>query len=246
MELLELTLPTPAENLALDDALLQSAEQGTGPGNVLRLWESDRTFVVVGRGSKVAEEVDFNFCNAHDIEVLRRISGGATVVTGPGCLMYAVVLSTDDYPEASGIDQSHAYVLDRIADSISQLGQPVKRAGTSDLVLPTSDDPNEWRKISGNSMRKARRHFLYHGTILYNMDLQLVSNCLGTPPRMPDYRQRRSHEGFVAKLDASREALVSAIKDAWPLKGDMTDWPKSLVEELVATKYSLASWHERH
>ena len=37
MRLLDLTLPDPAENLALDEALLLAAEGG-GP-EVLRLWE---------------------------------------------------------------------------------------------------------------------------------------------------------------------------------------------------------------
>jgi lipoate-protein ligase A len=246
MELLELTLPTPAENLALDEALLKAAEQGIGPGNVLRLWEYARPFVVIGRGSKIDEEVDRAFCRSRAIPVLRRISGGATIVTGPGCLMYAVVVSVADHPEAGSIDQAHAFVLDRIAAKISELGQSVIRAGTSDLVLPTSEDESTWRKISGNSMRKARKHFLYHGTLLYDMDLGLVSQCLGTPPRMPDYRQRRPHDGFVAQLKTTRDKLSDAVKSAWQLDGALTAWPKSLVAELVESKYSQAEWHERH
>ena len=42
MKLLDLTLETPAENLALDEALLEEAEQSTKPTEVLRLWESPR------------------------------------------------------------------------------------------------------------------------------------------------------------------------------------------------------------
>ena len=48
MKLLDLTLPTPAENLALDDAILEQAETGTGPRELLRLWEMPQTCVVVG------------------------------------------------------------------------------------------------------------------------------------------------------------------------------------------------------
>ena len=49
MKLLELTLPTPAENLALDEALLDAAEAGELPDEVLRLWEPSQPLVVVGR-----------------------------------------------------------------------------------------------------------------------------------------------------------------------------------------------------
>ena len=43
MKLLDLTLPSPAENLACDEALLDWCENGEGE-EVLRFWESARTF----------------------------------------------------------------------------------------------------------------------------------------------------------------------------------------------------------
>jgi hypothetical protein len=92
MQLLSLTLPTPAENVALDEALLDEAQAGAAEaGEVLRLWEAPRPFVVIGRSSRIAEEV--NLAAASAWTVIRRCSGGAAVVAGPGCLMYAVVLS---------------------------------------------------------------------------------------------------------------------------------------------------------
>ena len=62
MRLLDLTLETPAENLALDEALLDAAESDTGPGEVLRLWESPREFVVLGTSSRAADEVNIDAC----------------------------------------------------------------------------------------------------------------------------------------------------------------------------------------
>ena len=63
MTLLDLTLPTPAENLALDEALLDAAEDGVG-GEVLRFWESPTPFVVVGYANKIASEVNVAACEA--------------------------------------------------------------------------------------------------------------------------------------------------------------------------------------
>ena len=48
MKLLDLTLDSPAENLALDEALLEQAE-ADGPQEVLRLWEPESPLVVMGR-----------------------------------------------------------------------------------------------------------------------------------------------------------------------------------------------------
>ncbi|HJT30886.1 MAG TPA: hypothetical protein VJ783_02385, partial [Pirellulales bacterium] len=88
MHLLELTLPTPAENLALDEALLDEAEQhaAAGTGECLRLWEPAHRLVVVGRSSCVSTEVRTDFCRRQGLPILRRSSGGAAIVSGPGCL----------------------------------------------------------------------------------------------------------------------------------------------------------------
>ena len=82
-----------AENLALDEALLEEAEAAAQPVETLRLWEARQHAVVIGRSSRMAAEVRGDVCRELNVPVLRRISGGAAVVVGPGCLMYAVVLS---------------------------------------------------------------------------------------------------------------------------------------------------------
>ena len=62
MQLVDLTLATPEENLALDEALLDEAETSTSPLETLRLWESSGPLVVVGRSSQLNEEVDLPAC----------------------------------------------------------------------------------------------------------------------------------------------------------------------------------------
>src|SRR5437868_2848192 len=92
MYFLEKTLPTLAENLALDEALLLEAEAGRG-GEVLRLWEWPLPAVVLGAGCRLAEDVDEERCRADGVPVLRRASGGGTVLLGAGCLLYTLVLA---------------------------------------------------------------------------------------------------------------------------------------------------------
>src|SRR4051794_13957499 len=92
MHLLDLTLPTAATNLALDEALLLEADAGRG-GEVLRLWEWPTPAVVLGAGCRLAEDVDEAACARDGVPVLRRSSGGGTVLLGAGCLCYSLVLS---------------------------------------------------------------------------------------------------------------------------------------------------------
>jgi lipoate-protein ligase A len=235
MRLLELTLPTPAENLALDEALLDEAEASETPCEVLRLWEPAAPLVVVGRSSKLDEEVDRAACARLGIPVLRRASGGAAIVAGPGCLMYAVVLNLETRPELCAIGAAHEFVLGRLADALADVVSGAERRGTSDLALAD-------RKFSGNSLRVKRRHMLYHGTLLYDFPLDLIEECLLTPPRQPGYRQRRTHGDFVQNISAAREELRAAVVSAFTAIETKSDWPVALTMQLTTEKYATQEW----
>ena len=129
MRYLDLTLPALAENLALDEALLEEAETAAQPVETLRLWEARQHAVVLGRSSRMAVEVRGDVCRDLHVPVLRRISGGAAVVVGPGCLMYAVVLSLRLRPQLRFIDQAHAQVLGTIAAALRPCVPGLTHAG---------------------------------------------------------------------------------------------------------------------
>jgi lipoate-protein ligase A len=238
LTLLDLTLPTPAENLALDEALLDEAEAAGGP-QVLRLWEPERTLVVVGRGSHVAQEVDLAACRRDGVAVLRRGSGGAAIVGGRGCLMYGLVLSQALHPELRSIDAAHRLVLETLARGLGQFSAGIARRGVSDLAIGE-------RKFSGNSLRVKRTHLLYHGTLLYDFPLSAIGRYLIEPPRQPEYRLRRPHAAFVTNLPATRAALVRAVIEAWGAPVERKTWPERRVAELVAEKYAQDAWNLRH
>lgn len=235
MQLLDLTLPSPEENLALDEALLSAAESGNRPVEVLRLWEPVEPLVVIGRASKLHEEVHVETCQSRGIRFLRRASGGASVVTGRGCLMYAVVLSYELHPQLTALDICHQYVMGRLQKSLAEEVPEIDFQGTCDLTL-------DGRKFSGNSLRCKRTHLIYHGTLLYDFDLQLIPELLRTPPRMPDYREQRPHESFVTNVPIPREIIRNRLIEAWQTTGEMLDWPRELTAQLVAEKYTNPDW----
>ena len=232
---LDLTFPTPEENLACDEALLEEAEASGNPG-VLRFWESERHFVVLGYANRAEDEVDLEACRARGVPVLRRCSGGGTVLQGPGCLNYALVLPVDAAPALAVISGANRFILERHRDAISTAtGLPITLEGHTDLALGG-------RKFSGNAQRRKRTHLLFHGGFLLDFELPLLAALLRTPPRQPDYRLGRAHADFLTRLETTRDIIRAALRRAWGASEPAAAPPFKAIGRLVAEKYSCAEW----
>jgi lipoate---protein ligase len=136
------------------------------------------------------------------------VVGRGTVVVGPGCLAYGILVSLDRRPALRQVAASYRAILEPIVSALAVPGLAV--AGTGDLAL-------DGRKVGGSAQRRGRRTLLHHGTLLYGFDLLLIERYLRQPPREPAYRAGRSHAAFVTNLRLPRERLESAIHAAWPL-----------------------------
>ncbi len=236
MRLLDISLPTPAENLAGDEALLDDcAAHGDA---ALRFWESVTPCVVVGYAGAVAREVNLAACAAAGVPVLRRCSGGGTVVLGPGCLNYSLVLPVDFAPETATVVGTNHFILRRLAAALdASLGGDVTCQGDTDLVW-------RGRKCSGNAQRRRDSHLLFHGTFLLGLDLALVTELLPLPPRQPAYRTARSHVDFLVNLPLPVSAVKRALQSAWGAQPLDIPWPEAATRRLADARYAQRSWNE--
>lgn len=230
---LDLTLPTAEANLALDEALLLEAE--AGGREVLRIWEWPRPAVVLGSGGKVADDVDEAACAADGVPILRRASGGGTVLLCRGCLCYSLVLAYARDERLTEVRASYRWVLGRVLEALGIGGEV---AGVSDLALGGM-------KFSGNAQQRKRDHLLHHGTILYDAELPLVSRYLRPPPRQPEYRAGREHAAFVRNVGLARAAIVAALWREWGAEAGSVSVPAGLVARLVSEKYARPEWARR-
>jgi lipoate-protein ligase A len=204
---LDLTLPGLGDNLALDEALLLQAEAGEA-GETLRVWEWPTPAVILGAGGRVCDDVIEDACHRDRVPILRRSSGGGTVLLGRGCLLFSLILSYGRAHELTGVRRSYEYILDRVGDGLRGLAPGVERAGISDLAIGG-------RKFSGNAQQRKRRFMLHHGTILYDFDLAEVGRYLHLPRRRPDYRGQRSHDDFLVNLPVTALQLRSVLCERW-------------------------------
>lgn len=238
MKYLDLTLATPALNLGLDEALLQACDEGTGP-ETLRVWAPTEPFVVVGYANRVAAEVDLEACAQRGIPILRRPSGGGTVLLGSGVLCYAVVLRIEREPALSTIEGTNRFVLDRVARALASCGvEPVAQLGHTDLVW-------RGRKCAGNAQRRCREAVLFHGSLLLGMDLALIEACLRMPTRQPGYREQRGHGEFLVNLPVPADRLSRALCAAWQAEETHEHPPLAAAEALARQKYLREDWNQR-
>lgn len=235
-------LTDPADHLALDEAVLMreaSESDRLQPWEVLRVWEFSQPVVVAGRSSRIREEIDVDYCQAMKMPILRRCTGGASVVAGPGCLMYSVVLDHAVHEGLRKIDAAHHYVMSRVLAAVQQQIPSASLQGICDLTWQNC-------KCSGNSLRVTRDRILYHGTVLYNFDLGMLSRCLLKAPRQPDYRAGRDHATFVTNVPLDSIRLAEHLVD----KFEVTDHVdaallRSEVLKLREQRYDVQKWHFR-
>ncbi|MGC8549148.1 MAG: lipoate--protein ligase family protein [Acidobacteriaceae bacterium] len=190
MDILCWSAPTVAENIAFDESMARSAFS-TGR-RLLRFWWGGPAAVVMGSNERAEQAVNFEACAQLGVEVLKRCTGGGTVLQTGGVLNYSLVTPAPDR-------------LDLMAGF--RLGTDLIRAlleafGVTGVVQGTCDVAVAGRKISGNAQARRWRSLLVHGTLLVDFDLDLAEKVLPHPQREPEYRRARRHRDFLVTLRA--------------------------------------------
>ncbi len=236
MNLCDLTLGTPEENLACDEVLLDVCEAG-GSDELLRLWALPKYFVVLGYANQAGREVNLAYCRQLTVPVLRRCSGGGTVLQGPGVLNYSLILRADGSGPCHSIPATNKFVLERHRDALATLMMaPVEWQGQTDLAIGGL-------KFAGNAQRRRRRFLLFHGSFLLHLDLGLLEKLLPLPSRQPAYRINRSHSDFLINLNVPDHAIRVSLSKAWNASAPLAPIPFDRITFLAREKYALDEWN---
>lgn len=204
MEILFQSAPTVPENLAIDDASARSAA-ATGLSR-LRFWWGGPPAVVMGSGEQREQVVNLEACARFGVEVLKRSTGGGSVLQTGGVLNYSLIT-----PAPASLDPKAGFRpgIDLICAVLAAFGVVGRPEGTSDVAVGE-------RKISGNAQARRWKALLVHGTLLVEFDYELAEAVLKHPPREPAYRRRRAHRDFLVTLSslgvyADRNSIERAV-----------------------------------
>ncbi len=208
MKVLDAQFSDPLENLICDEVLLDWCDAGAAE-SVVRFWEAEDYFAVLGYGNTLKTEVNCGACVRRGTPVFRRCSGGGAVLQGKGCLNYSLVMPLTVHMALSTAGGANAFVMERHRGLMEKLiSAPVFVRGCTDLVVDNL-------KFSGNAQRRRQSSLLFHGTFLIDFEISLMDRLLLFPSREPDYRLGRSHSRFTRNLPLGREQIIAAICEHW-------------------------------
>ena len=191
----------PAENLALNRALLEARQAGEAPSTLrfLRFTPS----ALVGRHGNPAKELDLAFCKAQGIAVHRRITGGGAIYMDPNVLGWELYL---DKAEAGSAEMAaiSRRICEAAARAIGDLGAKAEFRPPTDIVVAG-------RKISGTGGALDGSALVYQGTLLIDFDVARMLRALGVA-------DEKVHAGARAAT-VNLSELVSPIPSAAALRG---------------------------
>ena len=199
----------PYYNMAFDEFCLESLPIDEP---VFFLWQN-RPAVIVGLNQEVNTEVNLDYLNKNNIALVRRVTGGGAVYHDLGNLNYTIVGRSEDlerdYPEYASI----------LMKALQELGIPATLSGRNDILV-------DGKKVSGFAKRVCKNRLMVHGTLMYDVDLEVLPQAL-TP----------SASKLQSKGIASVRSRVANLRDYLPEVADIQAFSQRL-EEILSCHYT--------
>ena len=228
----------PAWHAALEEYLVRHLPHGLE----LVLLYVNRPAVVIGKNQNPWRECAVEWIEREGMALIRRISGGGTVVHDAGNLNFAFITGRD-------IRQVNNYrpFLQPLIAFLRTLGLEARQNEHNDIVVGD-------KKISGNAQFTSRGRMISHGTLLFNSDLSRLKRALQTTAvsiKSHSRPSRRSPVGNIREMlpapmemSAFREGLINhlrrhfAIREEWAL----SEQDRQGVADLCRERYQSDAW----
>ncbi len=162
------------------------------------VWRPLFTAVVIGRGSKVREELCTGNILADRVPVMQRPSGGCAVVLTPEMIVVSMAVREEKQLLSSEYFRRFNEIV--ISALCEQRVPGLAHRGISDIAIGP-------KKIAGTALYRNRERVFYHAVVNESGATDLMERYLLLPPRTPDYRAGRSHSEFVTSLKAEGVVL---------------------------------------
>ena len=199
---------TAAENMALDETLLEVKGEGKSPNTIRFLQFSPRT-VLVGFHQALQEEIRSDYCLANRIDINRRITGGGAIFFDENQLGWEVFCDKVFFNAAIPNAQLFKTLCDPVVTALARLGLKAE-------FRPRNDIEIDGRKISGTGGTESGRAFMFQGTMLVDFDVDTMLRALKIPVEKLEAKEIDSVKDRVTclKWELGEAPALADIKQA--------------------------------
>jgi lipoate-protein ligase A len=196
----------PYFNIATDEYIFKHLEE-----DCFMLWRNDNA-IIVGKHQNTLAEINIDYVKAHNIKVVRRLSGGGAVYHDLGNLNYSFT-KTGESSEMVDFEKYTSPML----EVLRSLGVDAKFEGRNDLTI-------EGKKFSGNAEYVFKNKILHHGTLLFTSEMKNVSRALKINPLK-----------YSDKAVKSVPKRVTNISDHLKVPITLEEFTQKIMDHIVST-----------
>lgn len=242
-------------NMGLDEAILKMAIEKKSP-NTLRFYKWMPSTASIGRNQSLVNEIDVKFAKDKGFNIVRRITGGGAVFHDEiREITYSIVCPIKFLEQlgANKVLEQFEIITKGIIIGLMIFGlKPEKDVIHCPAILI------DGKKFSGNAQVRKKGYLLQHGTILLDIDPELMYSVLKAPENIGKSRMVRSVRAKCIGIknhikNYDERKLISTLKRGFEktlgieLKnGVISEDEKDLAESLVKEKYSNLKWLQKY
>ncbi|WP_134683145.1 lipoate--protein ligase family protein [Brevibacillus migulae] len=263
---------SPDMNMAIDEAILTAHSEGKVPPTV-RFYTWNPATLSIGYFQKAEKEIDTEEVTRQGIGFVRRPTGGRAVLHDKE-LTYSVIVSEKHPQMPSSVTEAYKVIslgllygfqaLGLQAEMVSLASEEEKEKYSSPGSSACFDSPSwyelvvEGKKVAGSAQTRQKGVILQHGSILLDMDVELLFSLLKFPSdrvkqRMMDsFRQKAVTINDVSPTPVSLQEAVAAFRKGFAsglgielIEQGLTDEEWELAEQLARERYSTHEWNFR-
>ncbi|CDK28298.1 unnamed protein product [Kuraishia capsulata CBS 1993] len=170
--------------------------------------------IVIGKNQNPFKEINLRVAGALGIPILRRFSGGGTVVHDFGNVNFSYMSSKSSFDRV-GYTNTLVEQMNEFAGSenLEHRNTSFKFPKFSLTTTAKGDVVSEIdeKKVSGSAFKLSKGKFLHHGTMLLSSDLNILRNLLNVGEIRKSKVQSKGTNSIpssVSNLDCSRELFM--------------------------------------
>ncbi|MFW9880106.1 MAG: biotin/lipoate A/B protein ligase family protein [Candidatus Thorarchaeota archaeon] len=242
-------------NMALDEAILRRVITKKSP-NTLRFYKWIPSTASIGKNQSLSNEINVQFVKEKGFNIVRRITGGGAVFHDEFReITYSIVCPIKFLQNlgAYKVIEQFEIITKGIIMGLYIFGlKPEKDVIHCPAILLNG------KKFSGNAQARKKGHLLQHGTILLDIDPELMYSVLKAPENIGKSRMVRSVRAKCVGIknhmqDYDEMKLIESLKNGFEkslgiqLKdGILSEDEVELAEKLVIEKYSNLNWLNKY